>query len=100
KTPEAAEASGRALGRLYLRLDAKRRNLARKNLACAFPALPPAEIDALAIRVIAHPLDNPLLDATLTRLRTSTGNSVIEKRAAAREMLHALRRGGAIGVLN
>jgi KDO2-lipid IV(A) lauroyltransferase len=165
KTPEAAEASGRALGRLYLRLDAKRRNLARKNLACAFPALPPVEIDALAVRVfehfggvaaellhaighdpadalsrletegaeiaraastggrgvlfmnwewaaigtgalgissgvIARPLDNPLLDATLTRLRTSTGNFVIEKRAAAREILRALRSGGAIGVLN
>ena len=170
KTPEAAEASGRALGRLYRRLDAKRRNLARKNLECAFPGLPPAEIDALAVRVfehfggvaaellhaighdpadalsrlemegaeiaraastggrgvlfmtahfgnwewaaigtgalgissgvIARPLDNPLLDATLTRLRTSTGNSVVEKRAAAREMLRALRSGGAIGVLN
>ena len=50
--------------------------------------------------VIARPLDNPLLDAPLTRLRTSTGNSVIRKRDAAREMLRALRRGGAIGILN
>ena len=169
-TPEAAEASGRALGRLYLRLDARRRNLARANLARAFPELPSAGIDALAVRVfehfggvaaellhamghgpedalsrietegaenardafasgrgvffltahlgnwewaalgtgalgipvgvIARPLDNPLLDAPLTRLRTSTGNSVIGKRDAAREMLRALRRGGAIGILN
>ena len=50
--------------------------------------------------VIARPLDNPLLDAPLTRLRTSTGNFVIAKRDAAREMLRALRRGGAIGILN
>ena len=169
-TPEAAEAFGRALGRLYLRLDERRRNLARANLARAFPDLPSAGIDALTVRVfehfggvaaellhamghgpadalsrietegaevaraalasgrgvlfltahlgnwewaalgtgalgislgvIARPLDNPLLDAPLTRLRTSTGNFVIAKRDAAREMLRALRRGGAIGILN
>jgi KDO2-lipid IV(A) lauroyltransferase len=169
RTPEAAEKFGRALGRLYLRLDAKRRNLARENLALAFPDLPQAAIDALTVRVfehfggvaaellhaashdaadalsrletegadiartafasgrgvffltahlgnwewaalgtgalgipsgvIARPLDNPLLDATLTRLRTSTGNTVVAKRDAAREMLRVLRRGGAIGIL-
>jgi KDO2-lipid IV(A) lauroyltransferase len=169
KTPESAEAAGRALGRLYLRLDAKRRDLARKNLTRAFPELPPAGIDALAarafehfggvaaellhaaerepgevlsrletvgaefaraasasgrgvffltahlgnwewaalgtgalgipLRVIVRPLDNPRLDAALTRLRTSTGNSVIDRRDAARDMLRALRRGGAIGIL-
>jgi KDO2-lipid IV(A) lauroyltransferase len=168
-TPEAAEAFGRALGRLYLRLDAWRRNLARANLARAFPDLPSAGIDALTVRVFEHfggvaaellhamghgpadalsrietegtevartalasgrgvffltahlgnwewaalgtgaigipirvivrPLDNPRLDAILTRLRTSTGNSVIDRRDAAREMLRALRRGGAIGIL-
>lgn len=169
RTPEAAEAFGHALGRLYLRLDGRRRNLARANLAAAFPELPRAGIDALSvrvfehfggvaaevlhaagrdpaevlprletvgaeiaraasaagrgvffltahlgnwewaalgtgaigipIRVIARPLDNPRLDAVLTRLRTSTGNSVIDKRDAAREMLKTLRRGGAIGIL-
>ncbi len=169
RTPETAEASGRALGRLYHRLDGKRRNLARENLARAFPELPPAGIDALAVhafehfggvaaellhaagrepgevlsrletvgaeiaraasatgrgvffltahlgnwewaalgtgaigipvRVIVRPLDNPRLDAVLTRLRTATGNSVIDRRDAAREMLRALRRGGAIGIL-
>ncbi|MFI5120633.1 MAG: lysophospholipid acyltransferase family protein [Thermoanaerobaculia bacterium] len=169
-TPEAAEALGRALGRFYLRLDGRRRNLASGNLARAFPDLSSAGIEALTGRVfehfggvaaellhamghdpedalsrieteradiargafasgrgvlfltahlgnwewaalgtgalgistgvIARPLDNPLLDAPLTRLRTSTGNSVIVKREAAREMLRALRRGGAIGILN
>lgn len=169
KAPEAAEAWGRALGRGYWKLDARRRDLARKNLTSAFPELPPSGIDALAvrtfehfggvaaellhaagreprevlarletvgaeiahaasatgrgvffltahlgnwewaalgtgalgipIRVIVRPLDNPRLDALLTRLRTSTGNSVIDRRDAAREMLRALKRGGAIGIL-
>jgi Kdo2-lipid IVA lauroyltransferase/acyltransferase len=168
-TPRAAEASGRALGRLYRKLDAERRDLTRENLARAFPNLPPAGIDALAVRtfehfggvaaevlhaarrdpgevlsrletvgaeiahaasatgrgvffltahlgnwewaalgtgaigipisVIVRPLDNPRLDEVLTRLRTSTGNSVIDRRDAARGMLRALRGGGAIGIL-
>ena len=168
--PEGAEAFGRALGRAYLRLDERRQNLARANLARAFPELPSAGIDSLVVRVfehfgglaaellhaighrpeealsrietegaeiargalasgrgvlfltghlgnwewaalgtgalgiptgvIARPLDNPLLDARLTRLRMSTGNFVIAKRDAAREMLRTLRRGGAIGILN
>src|SRR5271169_404274 len=168
--PEAAEAFGRALGRLYLRLDGRRRNLARANLARAFPDLSSAGIDSLTVRVFEHfggvaaellhamghrpqdalsrietegaevaraalasgrgvlfltahlgnwewaalgtgalgissgvvarPLDNPLLEARLTRLRTSTGNFVIRKRDAAREMLRSLRGGGAIGILN
>jgi len=169
-TPEAAESTGRALGRLYRHLDARRRNLARTNLARAFPEMSPEEVDALSVRVFEHfggvaseliralshppadalsrietkgaanavnalasgrgvllmtahlgnwewaalgtgalgirtgvvarPLDNPLLDATLTRLRSSTGNTVIEKREATRAMLRALRGGGAIGILN
>lgn len=170
KTPEAAESTGRGLGRLYRRLDASRRNLARVNLARAFPAMSASDIDSLSVRVFEHfggvvaellhalahdpadalerietegaeiakdayasgrgvffltahlgnwewaalatgglgissgvvarPLDNPLLDAAITRLRTSTGNTVIEKRDAARGMLRALRGGGAIGILN
>jgi KDO2-lipid IV(A) lauroyltransferase len=170
KTPEAAESTGRALGRVYRHLDARRRNLARTNLARAFPEMSPEEVDALSVRVFAHfggvaaellhalshdpadaltrvetkgaaiakdasasgrgvlfltahlgnwewaalgtgalgissgviarPFDNPLLDATFTRLRSSTGNTVIEKRDAARGMLRALRSGGAIGILN
>ncbi|MEO8587370.1 MAG: lysophospholipid acyltransferase family protein [Acidobacteriota bacterium] len=170
KTPAAAEATGRSLGRLYRRLDARRRNLARANLARAFPEMPPEEVDALSVRVFEHfggvaaelfralshdpadalerietvgaavakeafatgrgvffltahlgnwewaalgtgalgisvgvvarPLDNPLLDTTLTRLRSSMGNTVIQKRDATRAMLRALRSGGAIGILN
>ena len=170
RTPEGAESTGRALGRLYRRLDGRRRSLARENLSRAFPELSAAEVEALSVRcfehfggvagelahalshdpadalqrvetegethakdafatgrgvffltahlgnwewaalgtgalgislgVVARPLDNPLLDATFTRLRSSTGNTVIEKRDAARGMLRALRKGGAIGILN
>lgn len=170
RTPEAAESAGRAMGRLYRHLDARRRNLARTNLARAFPEMSPEEVEALSVRVFEHfggvaaelfralshdpadalarvetegaaiardslasgrgvffltahlgnwewaalgtgalgisagvvarPLDNPLLDATLTRLRASTGNIVIEKRDATRGMLRALRSGGAVGILN
>jgi Kdo2-lipid IVA lauroyltransferase/acyltransferase len=169
-SPEAAERCGRALGRGYMRLDGRRRELSHANLARAFPELPADRIAALNVRVfehfggvaaellhavsrrpqdvlsrietegaenardafasgrgvffltahlgnwewaalgtgalgiplgvIARPLDNPLLDASLTRLRTATGNTVIRKREAAREMLRALRRGAAIGILN
>src|SRR5512132_2102419 len=53
-TPEAAESSGRALGRLYMRLDERRKNLARANLARAFPDLPPAGIEDLTVRVFEH----------------------------------------------
>lgn len=170
KTPEAAESTGRALGRLYLRLHGRRRALTRRNLSLAFPELTAVEVEALSIRcfehfggvaaelihavahdpadalqrvetegaaiakaafaagrgvffltahlgnwewaalgtgalgistgVVVRPLDNPLLDATFTRLRTCTGNRVIAKRDAARGMLRAIRSGGAIGILN
>lgn len=170
KTPEAAESTGRALGRLYRRLDARRREVARTNLSRAFPEMSPEEVNALCVRVFEHfgglaaelfhalshdpadaltrvetkgaaiakdalatgrgvvfltahlgnwewaalgtgalgipmgvvarPLDNPLLDARLERLRRSTGNTVIEKHGAARGILRTLRSGGAIGILN
>jgi KDO2-lipid IV(A) lauroyltransferase len=55
--------------------------------------------NVVPVGVIARPLDNPLLDARLTALRTATGNRVIRKRDAAREMLRTARQGGAIGIL-
>jgi KDO2-lipid IV(A) lauroyltransferase len=48
---------------------------------------------------IARPLDNPYLEARLTRLRTLTGNRVINKRGAFREALAMLQNGGFIGIL-
>jgi Kdo2-lipid IVA lauroyltransferase/acyltransferase len=168
-TPERAEAAGRRLGLAYRRVDRRRRELARANIARAFPEKSGEEVDALAraafahfgglatellhaagrpvpetlarvefpdvrvtleadrsgrgilfltahlgnweysalgmaaagvkAAVVARPLDNPLLDAWLTAFRTSNGNTIIDKRDAARGMLRVLRKGGALGVL-
>jgi KDO2-lipid IV(A) lauroyltransferase len=64
------------------------------------------ELQALAagaqgvpICVVVRPLDNPYLEARLRRLRTSTGNLVIDKREGFRPMLKALREGKAVAVL-
>ncbi|MFO7691680.1 MAG: lysophospholipid acyltransferase family protein [Vicinamibacterales bacterium] len=48
---------------------------------------------------IVRPLDNPYLEARLTRLRTMTGNAVIDKRRASREALTRLRTGGYLCIL-
>lgn len=53
-TPERAEAAGRRLGLLYRRVDARRRELARANVARAFPEKAAAEVDALSTAVFAH----------------------------------------------
>jgi KDO2-lipid IV(A) lauroyltransferase len=47
---------------------------------------------------IARPLDNPYLEARLVRLRTLSGNRVINKRGAFREALAVLQRGGFLGI--
>lgn len=49
--------------------------------------------------VIHRPLDNPLLDAELERLRVTFGNSALGKFNISREVLQAIREGGAIGIL-
>ena len=53
----------------------------------------------IPITVIARPLDNPLLERHLRAFRERTGNTVLPKADAAREMLRVIRRGGAIGIL-
>ncbi len=45
---------GRRLGRIYRALDRRRRELAGRNLALAFPERGPAEIEALSIAVFEH----------------------------------------------
>jgi Kdo2-lipid IVA lauroyltransferase/acyltransferase len=47
---------------------------------------------------IARPLDNPYLEERLVRLRTLTGNRVINKRGAFREALAVLLGGGFLGI--
>jgi KDO2-lipid IV(A) lauroyltransferase len=49
--------------------------------------------------VISRPLDNPMLEGTIRRFRERTGNVIVHKSEAAREILRILRRGGIVGIL-
>jgi KDO2-lipid IV(A) lauroyltransferase len=49
--------------------------------------------------VVNRPLDNPLLEVELDRLRKLYGNHVFGKRNILREMLTQLRKGGGVGIL-
>jgi len=51
------------------------------------------------MRVVVRPLDNPKIDALVERYRELSGNRVIRKKEAAREILRALKAGDAVGVL-
>jgi KDO2-lipid IV(A) lauroyltransferase len=51
------------------------------------------------MHVVVRALDNPLLDAEATRLRTLSGNRVIGKRDYARGILRALAANEAVGIL-
>jgi KDO2-lipid IV(A) lauroyltransferase len=53
-TPQRAEAVGRRLGLAYRRVDGRRRELARANIASAFPDMSSGEVDALSRAVFAH----------------------------------------------
>jgi len=49
--------------------------------------------------VLARPLDNPILDAMLERIRTRTGNTVIQRRGAVRRILRTLASGRGVAIL-
>lgn len=49
--------------------------------------------------VITRPLDNPILERLLARLRRGTGNAVIHKKRAVRETLKALASGAGVAIL-
>jgi KDO2-lipid IV(A) lauroyltransferase len=51
------------------------------------------------LAVVNRPLDNPLLEVELARLRKLYGNTVFGKRNILREMMAQLKRGGAVGIL-
>ena len=51
------------------------------------------------LNVIARPLDNPLLEKELSRMRINVGSHVIYKMNAARHVLKALRRNEIVAVL-
>ncbi|HEY3177002.1 MAG TPA: lysophospholipid acyltransferase family protein [Candidatus Polarisedimenticolia bacterium] len=49
--------------------------------------------------MVTRPLDNPLLEKLLWRGRTASGNQVIHKRNAVREILRALRHGWCVAIV-
>ena len=51
------------------------------------------------ISVVARPLDNPLLDETLNRIRRAGGSEVLSKRNALRAIREVLARNRAIAIL-
>ena len=51
------------------------------------------------LSVVNRPLDNPLLEAELDRLRKLYGNRVFGKHSILREMLAQLKKGGGVGIL-
>jgi KDO2-lipid IV(A) lauroyltransferase len=53
----------------------------------------------IPLSVVARPLDNPLLERMLARLRGHSGNRVIHKRNAVREILKSLRQNRAVAIV-
>jgi Kdo2-lipid IVA lauroyltransferase/acyltransferase len=51
------------------------------------------------VSMIARPLDNPVLDRRLARLRTAGGNTVFYKQKAIARVLTALRHGDIVAIL-
>jgi Kdo2-lipid IVA lauroyltransferase/acyltransferase len=51
------------------------------------------------MEVVVRPLDNARVDALVERRRGLSGNNIISKRDAAREILRALKSGRAVGIL-
>jgi KDO2-lipid IV(A) lauroyltransferase len=53
----------------------------------------------LPLAMVTRPLDNPHLERALFTYRTLSGNQVIHKKGAAREMLRAVRRGWGVAIV-
>jgi KDO2-lipid IV(A) lauroyltransferase len=51
------------------------------------------------MRIVVRPLDNPKIDEMVERYRAFSGNQIIQKRDAARDILRALKSGDAVGIL-
>lgn len=51
------------------------------------------------MNIVVRPLDNPRVDALVEQRRGLSGNPIIRKKEAAREILHALKAGEAVGIL-
>lgn len=53
----------------------------------------------LPLALVTRPLDNPRLEEMLSELRTRSGNVVVHKRRAVREMIKALSRGVGVAIV-
>jgi Kdo2-lipid IVA lauroyltransferase/acyltransferase len=51
------------------------------------------------MKFVVRPIDNPKVDALITRYRTMGGNVPIQRRSAGRDILKALRDNEAVGIL-
>jgi len=51
------------------------------------------------LRFVVRPIDNPRVERLISMYRTRSGNIPIERRSAARDILKALRRNEAVGIL-
>lgn len=51
------------------------------------------------LHFLVRPIDNPLIEDYVERIRTRFGNVPIDKKAAARRAIKILREGGALGIL-
>jgi len=69
------------------------------HLGCWEYAALVAAAGGFPMTVISRPLDNPLLEREVRHFRERTGNTVVHKAEAAREVLKVLRAGGAVGIL-
>jgi len=54
---------------------------------------------AIPMHIVVRPLDNAKIDALVEKRRALSGNHIIEKKDAARNILRALKAGEAVGIL-
>jgi KDO2-lipid IV(A) lauroyltransferase len=52
------------------------------------------------ISFLVRPIDNPLIEEMIEKIRTRFGNRAIDKKSAARQALRVLRQGGTLGILS
>ncbi len=53
----------------------------------------------MPLTMVTRPLDNPELERVLGDLRSHSGNTILHRRSAVREIVAALRRGGGVAIL-
>jgi KDO2-lipid IV(A) lauroyltransferase len=51
------------------------------------------------LKFLVRPIDNPRVEELISSYRTASGNEPIQRRSAARDVLKALRRNEAVGIL-